>query len=108
MPHPTGKTESYLPQAVPAKGTSIPVYRTDFRDADKPQSLQLRPEVPAKHMHNWNELLNSYKLPTWDELPTIDLYMDQVTTFMSEHFMNANHTPDDKILTKTMINNNTG
>ena len=40
-----------------------------------------------------------------EEFPNIDLYMDQVTTFMSEHFMNANHTPDDKILTKTMINN---
>ena len=40
-----------------------------------------------------------------EEFPNIDLYMDQVTTFMSEHFVNANHTPDDKILTKTMINN---
>ena len=40
-----------------------------------------------------------------EEFPNIDLYMDQVTTFMSEHFMNEKSSPDDKILTKTMINN---
>lgn len=40
-----------------------------------------------------------------EEFPNIDLYMDQVTTFMSEHFTNEKSGPDDKILTKTMINN---
>jgi DNA-binding transcriptional MerR regulator len=39
------------------------------------------------------------------EFPNIDLYMDQVTTFMNEHLQNAKRHPDDKILTKTMINN---
>ncbi len=34
------------------------------------------------------------------DVPNIDLYMDQVTTFMDEHL-------SDKILTKTMINNYT-
>lgn len=40
-----------------------------------------------------------------DEIPNIDLYMDQVTTFMDEHLKNAKRYPDDKVLTKTMINN---
>ncbi len=40
-----------------------------------------------------------------NEFPNIDLYMDQVTTFMNEHLQNAKRHPDDKILTKTMINN---
>ena len=39
------------------------------------------------------------------ELPNIDLYMDQVTTFMEEHLEHCKRYPDDKILTKTMINN---
>ncbi len=40
-------------------------------------------------------------------LPDIDLYMDQVTTFMEDHLKDLRRNPDDKILTKTMINNYT-
>lgn len=41
------------------------------------------------------------------ELPNIDLYMDQVTTFMDEHLESTKRYSDDKLLTKTMINNYT-
>lgn len=40
-----------------------------------------------------------------DEIPSIDLYMDQVTTFMDEHLQTSKRCESDKILTKTMINN---
>lgn len=40
-----------------------------------------------------------------DEIPNIDLYMDQVTTFMEDHLKDTKRKSDDKILTKTMINN---
>ena len=39
------------------------------------------------------------------DVPNIDLYMDQVTTFMDEQLASTKRYPDDKILTKTMINN---
>ncbi len=39
------------------------------------------------------------------KIPNIDLYMDQVTTFMEEHLASTKRYEDDKILTKTMINN---
>lgn len=40
------------------------------------------------------------------DLPNIDLYMDQVTTFMEKQLKQASRNPgEDKILTKTMINN---
>lgn len=42
-----------------------------------------------------------------EDIPNIDLYMDQVTTFMDEHLADEKRFPDDKILTKTMINNYT-
>ena len=42
-----------------------------------------------------------------DDIPNIDLYMDQVTTFMDEHLASSKRFDDDKILTKTMINNYT-
>lgn len=40
-----------------------------------------------------------------EDIPNIDLYMDQVTTFMEEHLKKTRRYPEDKILTKTMINN---
>lgn len=40
-----------------------------------------------------------------EEIPSIDLYMDQVTTFMESHLGKLKRNPEDKVLTKTMINN---
>lgn len=40
-----------------------------------------------------------------EDIPNIDLYMDQVTTFMDEHLSTMRRYDSDKILTKTMINN---
>ena len=40
-----------------------------------------------------------------DEIPNIALYMDQVTTFMEDNLASTKRHDDDKILTKTMINN---
>lgn len=39
------------------------------------------------------------------KIPSIDLYMDQITTFMEEQLTPTKRYADDKILTKTMINN---
>lgn len=41
------------------------------------------------------------------DIPNIDLYMDQVTTFMDEQLASTKRYEEDKILTKTMINNYT-
>ena len=40
-----------------------------------------------------------------EDIPGIDLYMDQVTTFMDSQLKSSKRYEDDKILTKTMINN---
>ena len=60
-----------------------------------------------------NDLLNSilgslervqYISP--EDIPNIDLYMDQITTFMDNRLHSSARNPgEDKILTKTMINN---
>lgn len=42
-----------------------------------------------------------------DDIPNIDLYMDQVTTFMDKHLKSSKRYNEDKLLTKTMINNYT-
>jgi len=40
-----------------------------------------------------------------ESIPNIDLYMDQVTTFMDTQLESSKRHENDKILTKTMINN---
>ncbi len=40
-------------------------------------------------------------------IPDIELYMDQVTTFMDAHLGASRRSDEEKVLTKTMINNYT-
>ena len=61
---------------------------------------------------NSKDMLNSilYSISSIDyvkpeDIPNIDLYMDQVTTFMDRQMRSTKRYEDDKILTKTMINN---
>ncbi len=42
-----------------------------------------------------------------NDIPNIDLYMDQVTKFLDEHLEQSKRYDNDKLLTKTMINNYT-
>lgn len=43
-------------------------------------------------------------LPRWEELPVIDLYIDQVVTLLEEWLDFIPHS-DEKLITKSMINN---
>ena len=56
-----------------------------------------------------NSILDSLDRITYikaEDIPNIDLYMDQVTTFMESRLKRTTRNPgEDKILTKTMINN---
>ncbi len=51
------------------------------------------------------ESLNRIDYVKPEDIPNIDLYMDQVTTFMNTQLADTKRHPEDKILTKTMINN---
>lgn len=42
-----------------------------------------------------------------EDIPNIDLYMDQLTTFIEQSLQSYKRNEEDKILTKTMINNYT-
>ncbi len=51
------------------------------------------------------ESLNNIESVKSADIPNIDLYMDQVTTFMEGYLKDTRRHSADKILTKTMINN---
>ena len=50
-----------------------------------------------KQLEEWMKL--DYVLP--EDLPNIELYMDQVTTFLEEQLKNTKRFKEDKIFTKT-------
>ena len=65
-------------------------------------------------MNTFNEMVEkiaaqvrSSNINEIEEIPNIDLYMDQVTTFMDKCLAQYKRYDDDKVLTKTMINNYT-
>ena len=65
-------------------------------------------------MNTFNEMvdkiaaqLRSSNIIEIEDIPNIDLYMDQVTTFMDKCLAQYKRYDDDKVLTKTMINNYT-
>lgn len=51
------------------------------------------------------EEVSNYEDIKISDIPCVDLYMDQVTTFFDEKLKNLKRDKDEKILTKTMINN---
>ena len=53
-----------------------------------------------------DKIISAFPQIHTSDIPGIDLYMDQVTTFLQENLRGLSRDPDDdKFLTKTMINN---
>jgi hypothetical protein len=49
--------------------------------------------------------VSNYEDIQLSDIPWVDLYMDQITTFFDEKLKDLKRDSDEKILTKTMINN---
>ena len=55
-----------------------------------------------------NTEIENFHLPRWSELPSIDLYIDQLVSLLEQYlsgYISSDNEKDDKIITKTMINN---
>lgn len=48
--------------------------------------------------------ISNFHIPRWEEIPDIDLYLDQTVTIL-EKYLESYVDKDEKIITKTMINN---
>ena len=68
----------------------------------------------SQELNAWAEELSAVHLPRWDELPSLNLYMDQVLEYINDtlsffvaqpHGRNEKLRGDDKLLTAAMINN---
>ena len=49
--------------------------------------------------------ISDFQIPRWEELPSIELYLDQVVNLLEDYLKNLISFKEDKFITKTMINN---
>ena len=60
----------------------------------------------AEKLVRWERFLDAYHLPEWEELPKIDLYLDQVIGLVNNYVGFFVYDPvEDKLLTPSMVNN---
>ena len=60
----------------------------------------------AEKLLRWERFLDSYRLPEWDDLPQIDLYLDQVIALVNQYLGFFVYDPtEEKLLTPSMVNN---
>jgi hypothetical protein len=60
-----------------------------------------------KELNDIIQSISNLETINLSDIPDIELYMDQVTTFIDDKLKSYKRHTDDKILTKTMINNYT-
>jgi len=58
-----------------------------------------------KSLENWLNELNNFSFKNYEELPEIDLYMDQIVTFLDKQLYIFQNNTMDKQITSSMINN---
>lgn len=75
----------------------------DSSDETKQEKVRARRDPLHEVMKHFVKI--TYIKP--EDIPDIPLYMDQITSLMDAKLKSCKRHPDDKILTKTMINNYT-
>lgn len=59
----------------------------------------------SEELTRWLSNLNAKKTPEWELLPELELYMDQVLTYLDKHLAVYQKSDEDKVITSSMINN---
>ena len=62
-------------------------------------------EKTLTELHEWLNSLLQFSLPNWKAIPDLDLYMDQVITYLERELMPLAVEDKEKIITAWMINN---
>ncbi len=62
-------------------------------------------EVISRRLSSWFISMEQFSLPEWDQLPQIELYMDQVIILLKQYLRPLYRGEDDKAITASIINN---
>ncbi|SHJ17159.1 DUF1836 domain-containing protein [Thermoclostridium caenicola] len=65
----------------------------------------MEPDGIRKEMDTWFSDLKDHRTPDWDALPDLDLYMDQVITYLERQLRIFSLDGEDRLITSSMINN---
>lgn len=60
-----------------------------------------------EELKDWCEELSSFNVGKWEEWPDINLYMDQVISYLDKYMNYFRIYDDEKMITPSIINNNT-
>lgn len=52
-----------------------------------------------------NKKIINFHIPRWQELPTLDIYLDQLVTYLESYLNPYIGSSENPVITKTMINN---
>ena len=75
-------------------------------NAKKEGNMQYDKALVADKLLRWERFLDGFRLPGWDELPKIALYMDQVIGLINQYLGFFVYDPsEEKLLTPSMVNN---
>jgi len=70
------------------------------------ENMDINKKELNERIKRWDEALKSYALPSWEELPELNLYMDQVILLMNKYLsIYCKYPTDDKLITPSIINN---
>ena len=68
--------------------------------------MQYDKSLVADKLLRWEHFLATYRLPEWQDLPQIDLYLDQVIAMVNQFLGFFVYDPaEEKLLTPSMVNN---
>ncbi|MEZ4510224.1 MAG: DUF1836 domain-containing protein [Eubacteriales bacterium] len=60
----------------------------------------------AKTLRRWERFIDFFRLPEWEDLPQIELYLDQLIALVTRYIGFLVYDPaEDKLLTPSMVNN---
>jgi len=63
-------------------------------------------ELVAQKLEVWDKYLDKYRLPTWEQIPNMGLYMDQVISLVGRYLDKLfSDTDDITMITPSTINN---
>lgn len=62
-------------------------------------------EYSEKNIEEWGREISGLSLSSWEQLPGIPLYMDQVMAVLKGELQAFKRGEEDKLLTNTMVNN---
>jgi len=68
--------------------------------------MQYDKAIIADKLLRWERFLNDFRLPGWNDLPSITLYMEQVIGLINQYLGFFVYDPsEEKLLTPSMVNN---